>query len=723
MTRTEYRWLLPSAMADPGLPDDRARTRRTVRDWVVDITAFLCAAGFGLLVLAAIEADETTADVVVVVDSVIGAAACCALWVRRRWPVALAAVLTVVCIIEPVAAGALMVALFSLAVHRPFKPVAIVGAAALAVTPLQPFLRPDPATSYVASTIIGVLLVLLVLSWGMVVRSRRQLVVTLRERARRAEAEAELRAEQAQRLAREAIAREMHDVLAHRLTLLSVHAGALEFRPDAPAAEVGRAAGVIRDSAHEALQDLREIIGVLRGPGDTDEGDRPQPTLATLDALVAESRLAGMKVTVDNRVADPRHAPAATGRTVYRIVLAVLGGASHSAVSAAAHLLTWELSVQSDPDSTPARALFCDDPESDLALSRARQVDGTVDVAGTEVKGRLVYYRGAALPAAVLAEVWDRHFPVRLPVVRWLRLLADDPRPDVSMRAAVAAGELSVRDFEHGYTEVVRPLAEAPTPRRRVFAAAALDQAAGHASHRKAVRKVVDDWSRYGSASLRWTAAMALGYGRSADSMDDTLDTLARIGIRDDGELLAVASLNVVRLLLLPECSVVLKRLADWTGHRGEEYQDLALVTIVRLALTDVDDVLDEEPGTPLADRGDWPLLLALAATRPELIGRLADLFWTALNTARSQGVALDALEHMLRSATRKNGRAWTRPGLAALLPALIAEERDQRRLDWLLRRMMRDQDRPLTAEAARALWRLAVPARQRRSDEEESHG
>lgn len=407
----------------------------------------------------------------------------------------------------------------------------------------------------------------------------------------------------------------------------------------------------------------------------------------------------------------------------FRIALAVLGGATHSAVSAAAHLLTWELSVQSDPDSTPARALFCDDPESDLALSRARQVDGTVDVAGAEVKGRLVYYRGAALPAAVLAEVWDRHFPVRLPVVRWLRLLADDPRPDVSMRAAVAAGELSVRDFEHGYTEVVRPLAEAPTPRRRVFAAAALDQAAGHASHRKAVRKVVDDWSRYGSASLRWTAAMALGYGRSADSMDDTLDTLARIGIRDDGELLAVASLNVVRLLLLPECSVVLKRLADWTGHRGEEYQDLALVTIVRLALTDVNDVLDEDPGTPLADRGDWPLLLALAATRPELIGRLADLFWTALNTARSQGVALDALEHMLRSATRKNGRAWTRPGLAALLPALIAEERDQRRLDWLLRRMMRDQDRPLTAEAARALWRLAVPARQRRSDEEESHG
>ncbi|WP_326656829.1 sensor histidine kinase [Streptomyces sp. NBC_00385] len=319
MTRTEYPWLLPSAMADPELPGDRgSRTRRTVRDWIVDITAFLCAAGIGLAAVAAVEADETTPDVFVLIDSLVGAAACCALWVRRRWPVGLAVALTLLSVVEPVAAGAWLVALFSVAVHRPFRPVAFIGAGALLVAPVQPYLRPDPSTSYVAATIIGVLLVLLVLSWGMVVRSRRQLVVTLRERARRAEAEAGLRAERAQRLAREDIAREMHDVLAHRLTLLSVHAGALEFRPDAPPAEVARAAGVIRDSAHEALQDLREIIGVLRSPRDGD-GDRPQPTLATLDALVAESRLAGMKVTLDNRIADPAAAPAATGRTVYRI--------------------------------------------------------------------------------------------------------------------------------------------------------------------------------------------------------------------------------------------------------------------------------------------------------------------------------------------------------------------------------------------------------------------
>ncbi|MFE5091529.1 sensor histidine kinase [Streptomyces sp. NPDC056638] len=319
MTRTEYRWLLPSAMADPELPGDQGgHSRRTVRDWIVDITAFLCAAGIGLLAAATIEADRTTSDGVLFVDCLIGAAACCALWVRRRWPVGLAVGLILVSTVEPVAAGAMLVALFSVAVHRPFRPVAAIGVLALVTAPVQPYLRPDPNSSLIESTVIGVLMSLLVLSWGMVVRSRRQLVVTLRERARRAETEAGLRAEQAQRLAREAIAREMHDVLAHRLTLLSVHAGALEFRPDAPPAEVARAAGVIRDSAHEALQDLREIIGVLRSPGESD-GDRPTPTLATLDALIAESRLAGMKVTLDNDITDPTAAPAATGRTVYRI--------------------------------------------------------------------------------------------------------------------------------------------------------------------------------------------------------------------------------------------------------------------------------------------------------------------------------------------------------------------------------------------------------------------
>jgi signal transduction histidine kinase len=180
-------------------------------------------------------------------------------------------------------------------------------------------LRPDPESSYLLSVSFTVIITITVVGWGMFVRSRRQLLMSLRDRARRAETEAQLRAEQAQRLAREDIAREMHDVLAHRLTLLSVHAGALEFRPDAPQGEIARAAGVIRESAHEALQDLREIIGVLRAADHGDESGRPQPTLAALGTLVDESREAGMKVDLDNRVPEAQAVPASTGRTAYRI--------------------------------------------------------------------------------------------------------------------------------------------------------------------------------------------------------------------------------------------------------------------------------------------------------------------------------------------------------------------------------------------------------------------
>ena len=86
----------------------------------------------------------------------------------------------------------------------------------------------------------------------------------LRERAERLESEQRLRVQQAQEAERRRIAREMHDVLAHRLSLLSVHAGALEFRPDAPPDEVAEAAGVIRKTAQRALQELRDVIGVLR---------------------------------------------------------------------------------------------------------------------------------------------------------------------------------------------------------------------------------------------------------------------------------------------------------------------------------------------------------------------------------------------------------------------------------------------------------------------------
>jgi signal transduction histidine kinase len=96
----------------------------------------------------------------------------------------------------------------------------------------------------------------------------------------------------------------MHDVLAHRISLLTLHAGALEFSPQAGPEEVARAVGVIRSSAFQAAEELREVIGVLRDAADDDAAERPQPTLTDLPALVDQSRHAGVAVAVDDRLAN-----------------------------------------------------------------------------------------------------------------------------------------------------------------------------------------------------------------------------------------------------------------------------------------------------------------------------------------------------------------------------------------------------------------------------------
>ncbi|MER6067970.1 histidine kinase [Streptomyces sp. NPDC001817] len=330
--------MLPSALLhglDPDSGPDGRPPRRTARDWIVDSCCFLLAVLLFLMTAVGLRQQPEVPGGLAVADVVLGALSCCAVWLRRRRPVGLAVAMVAVGTVSSTSGGAGAVALFTLAVHRPFRYVAWIGGVDLALVPVYYWLRPDPDLPFAAAVVFVVLLAVSVIGWGMFVRSKRLLLLSLRERARRAETEARLRAEQAQRLAREAIAREMHDVLAHRLTLLSVHAGALEFRPDAPREEIARAAGVIRESAHEALQDLREIIGVLRaGESEDTAGERRQPTLAGLDALVAECREAGMKVILDHRVADPAAVPASVGRTAYRIAQETLTNARKHAPGA-----------------------------------------------------------------------------------------------------------------------------------------------------------------------------------------------------------------------------------------------------------------------------------------------------------------------------------------------------------------------------------------------------
>jgi signal transduction histidine kinase len=198
-----------------------------------------------------------------------------ALWWRRRWPVRLALALVPISLFSVSCTVSSLIILFSVVVHRRFV-AATIAVLSLLASAAFIGLRPERGTGFWESFIWSTIFTLIILLWGTVVRSRRQLVVSLRDRAERAESEQQLRVAQARVLERTRIAREMHDVLAHRISLLSLHAGALEIRPDAAPAEVAGAAGVIRASAHQALQDLREVIGVLREePGNNAPPERP----------------------------------------------------------------------------------------------------------------------------------------------------------------------------------------------------------------------------------------------------------------------------------------------------------------------------------------------------------------------------------------------------------------------------------------------------------------
>jgi signal transduction histidine kinase len=332
--------------------DSSGNGRRSRRDWIVDTAIFALAVLFGLYAASQRIGAPLHPPWLFEVDQVVGVLGCAALWLRRRWPVQLAVVLVLASTFSELVAGAMLAALFTVAVHRPKRVSFAVFLLSLLTAAIYPMVRPEPELPPGLLLMLGVALQSAAFGWGLVIQHQRQLVA-------RARTEVRLRAEQAQMEAREAVAREMHDVLGHRLSLLSVHAGALEYRPDAPAEDVARAARVIRESAHQALQDLREVIGVLRAP----VGELPQPTVADVPELVAESRRAGMQVDLRADVAGT--APDTVGRTAYRVVQEALTNARRHAPGAPVTVavggsagpgLTVEVENGAPGDAAPARA-------------------------------------------------------------------------------------------------------------------------------------------------------------------------------------------------------------------------------------------------------------------------------------------------------------------------------------------------------------------------------
>ncbi|MFE9244090.1 sensor histidine kinase [Nocardiopsis sp. NPDC006938] len=294
-----------------------------------------------------------------------------------------------------------LVAVYSHAVHArgPLSPVA--WSLAYAVGIALAF------REAVDIALMGAMAVLLLLALGLYVGTRRELVDGLRERAERLDRERHLLAERAVSAERNRIAREMHDVVAHRVSLIVLHAGGLEVSTSDPRAL--ETAGLIRGTGRQALGELRDILGVLREhpSGPAPARPRPQPTLAGVPELLDEWREAGMSVELRDGLTGADDLPLAVQRAAFQVVKeGVTNAAKHAAgadVTVTLRLGAGRLTVEVANAEPPSDLV--PPPTSGYGLSGLRE---RVD----ELEGRLTseetadggWRLSAELPAAVDAE-------------------------------------------------------------------------------------------------------------------------------------------------------------------------------------------------------------------------------------------------------------------------------------------------------------------------------
>jgi signal transduction histidine kinase len=265
------------------------------------------AAVLGCLFLTVLAVKASWSDLPRPVIGVAGTLGSLAQWRRRQWPL-VAAIAGSAAYALSGNPGPWAVGVYSggsYARRRWLWLVALIGwagSARLAWSQAGRLTANDVAATAVATT--------LAVGLGLFTATRRELAESWRDQAVRAAAERTLRDEQARAAERTRIAREMHDVLAHKVSLIAVHAGALELTATDESARVRDSAALIRVTARGALQELRYVLGILR------ESTQDGP-LGDVGELVRSATEAGQHVDLRDPVGP---LPPATARVVHRIV-------------------------------------------------------------------------------------------------------------------------------------------------------------------------------------------------------------------------------------------------------------------------------------------------------------------------------------------------------------------------------------------------------------------
>ncbi|MBO2465684.1 sensor histidine kinase [Actinomadura violacea] len=276
--------------------------------------------------------------------------------VRRRHPVALAVFATVFSAVTGGGAFVVLVILYSLAAYAASRRV-VLAIAALNYAVGLAFPAPTASRdSFLVQVIFGVTFTVVPVLLGLYMGARKQLLVSLQERAARLEREQNLLAERARGEERTRIAREMHDVVANRISVMVVHAGALKAVAARDPGRAAETATVIGDMGRQALEELRHVIGVLR------QGEEALPqeavTLEHVRELIGQSGAAGLSVVLSVRGVE-RPMPTAVGRTLYRLVQEALtnvhkhAGAADTRVDLGLLPEAIEVEIANEPPTAP----------------------------------------------------------------------------------------------------------------------------------------------------------------------------------------------------------------------------------------------------------------------------------------------------------------------------------------------------------------------------------
>ena len=225
---------------------------------------------------------------------------------------------------------AVMLALYSFAeqtLSRPRVAAATLAASILGGIPIWRYGGADGAIPItIAFCVVPAML-------GLYAGTRRELIARIRERAERSEREQHQRIAQARSDERARIARDMHDVLTHRVALMVLNATAMEATSGQDATRIASQIGGI---GREALKELRSLVEVLRR--DDEVPTAPQPGVADLDSLIETSRQLGLPVTLDVNRASGRPLPLLADHAVYRVVQEALTNVHKHAPGARTHV-------------------------------------------------------------------------------------------------------------------------------------------------------------------------------------------------------------------------------------------------------------------------------------------------------------------------------------------------------------------------------------------------